>query len=211
VSVMRFTIIDNEGTISFVAPWNTLKALVAGCSAKPAPTTHQELLEKASKYDARLSHYVFNGLSVFDEHHISQATDSNDLNPTLDAQLAAILQQKGMNEGKPQDEELEALPDVFVPETIDFSDLAAYQQKLSGSNLKEHPILRVVDNITRQESLEPVKIGLVIFNLPARRIVQVQNSLGILRRSDRGRYYENGQPTERLYFYRLPDDWSMVP
>jgi hypothetical protein len=208
---MRFTIIDHDGTISFVAPWNTLKALVAGCSTKPAPTSYQELLENASKYDSRISHYVLNGLSVFDEHHITQATDSNDLNPTLDAQLASILAQKGGNEGNPVAEELEALPDVFVPELIEFSDLEAYQQKLSGKNLKEHPVLRVVDAVTRNESLEPVKIGLVIFNLPAHRIVQVQNSLGILKRSDRGRYYENGQPTERLYFYRLPDDWSMVP
>jgi hypothetical protein len=59
--------------------------------------------------------------------------------------------------------------------------------------------------------LQPVKVGLIIFNLRAKRIVQVQNSYGVLHRSDRGRYFENGQPTDRLYFYRLPSDWSLVP
>jgi hypothetical protein len=208
---MRFTIIDSNGTISFVAPWNTLKALVAGCGAKPTPSTLPELLENASKYDSRIGQYVLNGLSAFDEHNLKRDDEHNDLNPTLDAQLAAILQQKGLSEEITANAELEALPDVMLPETIDFNDLETYQRSLSGNKLKEHPVLRVVDEVTRNESLEPVKSGLVIFNLPAKRIVQVQNSLGILKRSDRGRYYENGQPTGRLYFYRLPDDWSMVP
>lgn len=85
------------------------------------------------------------------------------------------------------------------------------QHRAVGKDLAHLPVFRVVDDVTRNQSLEPVKIGLVIFNIPAKRIIQVQNSQALLRDSDRGRYFENGQPTDRLYFYRLPSDWTIVP
>ncbi|HEU5431170.1 MAG TPA: hypothetical protein VFU81_05875 [Thermomicrobiales bacterium] len=70
---------------------------------------------------------------------------------------------------------------------------------------------RVVDEATRRRSLEPARYGLVVFNLPARRIVQVQNSYHDLLRSDRGRLRRDGRPVRAYYRYALPDDWSIVP
>ncbi len=70
---------------------------------------------------------------------------------------------------------------------------------------------RVVDEPTQRRSMEPVRAGLVVFNLSARRIVQVQNSYANLQRSDRGRIRRNGKPTRALYHYELPPDWSIVP
>jgi hypothetical protein len=71
--------------------------------------------------------------------------------------------------------------------------------------------LRVVDETTRRVSLEPRRLGVIIFNLPARRIVQVQNSYSELLRSDRGRVRVHGRPTRQIYRYSLPDDWSILP
>jgi hypothetical protein len=71
--------------------------------------------------------------------------------------------------------------------------------------------LRVLDPVTRKASLQPGRLGLVIFNLCERRIVQVQNSYGSLLRCDRGRIRDRGRPTQRFYRYELPEAWSIVP
>src|SRR5436309_15495714 len=95
MAVMRYTLIDKSGTISFIAPPNTLKALVAACSRKPAPEDLIALLEAASKYDSGLQEYVLNGLAVFDEHYTTR--DANDptgtaeLNPQLERELREVL------------------------------------------------------------------------------------------------------------------------
>lgn len=65
--VMRFTIVDNNGTVSFVAPCNVLKALVAACSKFPADL--ESLLAASTRYDTDLQDNVLNGLAVFDEHN----------------------------------------------------------------------------------------------------------------------------------------------
>lgn len=70
---------------------------------------------------------------------------------------------------------------------------------------------RVVDELTRRKSTHSERLGLVIFNLSVRRIVQVQNSYGALRRQDRGRIRSDAHPTSRFYRYRLPEEWSIVP
>lgn len=75
----------------------------------------------------------------------------------------------------------------------------------------EAPPFRVVDDVTREVSLSPVGAGLVLFNLPAKRIIQVQNAYAAIERQDRGRVRENGQPTNRLYHYKLPDEWQVLP
>jgi hypothetical protein len=46
----------------------------------------------------------------------------------------------------------------------------------------ELPPFRVVDDRTRQASLQPVKAGAIIFNLPKRRIVQIQNTFSDVQR-----------------------------
>ncbi len=54
--------------------------------------------------------------------------------------------------------------------------------------------------------------GLVLFNLKARRIIQVHNNLLRVRRRDRGRIRSGGVPRDdQLYAYELPEDWSLVP
>jgi hypothetical protein len=212
---MRYTIIDNDGTVSFIAPWNTLKALVAACSRKPAPNDLSTLLEAASRYSSGLQEYVLNGLAVFGEHHALATSGESvgELNPRLEQELAELL--GGDPDPAPAEpEELDELPAFGNPDDaaeISYEALLEKQQALRGLDPAKHPVLRVVDEATRRESLEPVKIGLVLFNLPAKRIIQIQNNYAVLKRSDRGRYFENGQPTDRLYFYRLPSEWSLLP
>lgn len=75
----------------------------------------------------------------------------------------------------------------------------------------ELPPFRVYNETTRAASSQPAQAGLIIFNLPARRIVQVQNSYSEIQRSDRGRIRESGKPTRTLYHYRLPSEWALVP
>lgn len=70
---------------------------------------------------------------------------------------------------------------------------------------------RVVDDATRRRSLEPEPTGLVVFNLIAKRIIQVQNSYADLMRKDRGRLRRDGRPVRAYYWYELPADWSIVP
>lgn len=70
---------------------------------------------------------------------------------------------------------------------------------------------RVLDDETRRASLEPGRLGLVIFNIEDRRIVQVQNSYGALMRSDRGRIRKDNRPTSLFYRYELPREWAIVP
>lgn len=195
MSVMRFTVVDSEGTVSFVAPWNTLKALVAACSQKPAPANLISLVEAASKYDARIKNYVLEGLAIFDKaRETSEQEPPTELSSRLEQELRSLL---GGNEATDRE--------------ISYEELDQHQRRAVGKDVAHLPVLRVVDEVTRQQSLEPVLTGLVIFNLLAKRIIQVQNTLGVLQRSDRGRYFENGEPTDRLYFYRLPSDWTMVP
>jgi hypothetical protein len=70
---------------------------------------------------------------------------------------------------------------------------------------------RVLEQTTRRASTQAGRLGLVIFNLAERRIVQIQNSYGALLRQDRGRVRRDGKPLSRFYRYELPDEWSIVP
>jgi len=72
-------------------------------------------------------------------------------------------------------------------------------------------VFRVVDAASRQASLQPVKAGLVLFNLNERRIVQVQNSYAEIARRDRGRLRRDGHPVQTFYYYDLPPAWQIVP
>ncbi len=90
-------------------------------------------------------------------------------------------------------------------------DLAAIRSQLTADDSGAVPPFRVLDELTRRRSLEPECAGLVVFNLSARRIVQVQNSYAELQREDRGRRWCDGQPTDSLYHYRLPAGWSILP
>ncbi|NWJ44876.1 MAG: hypothetical protein HXX08_03270 [Chloroflexi bacterium] len=199
MTLMRYTIIDSETTVSFLAPGNVLKALAAACSAKPAPTSLLALLENANKYDSGLQQYVLSSLEIFDQHLVQPEIK-------MDSRLEADLRDVLDNLNFP-DQPVSISGSAFAG----YADLLNLQQNSNPQRLTAHPVLRVLDDVTRNESLQPISAGLVIFNLRARRIIQVQNSFGLLQRSDRGRYFENGIPSERLFFYRLPIDWSLVP
>jgi hypothetical protein len=162
--VMRFTVIDDAGTVSFVAPCTALKALVAACSR--APSDLEELLSAATRYDTDLKDYVLNSLAMFDEHNSHGSYEQ-------------------------------------IHNTLDYADEQRSQHGV--------PAFRVVDEPTRAVSLEPVKAGLVLFNLKSRRIIQVHNTYADVKRRDRGRIHEGGVPTRRLYHYELPHEWEIVP
>lgn len=87
----------------------------------------------------------------------------------------------------------------------------AIHDMLATSASADLPPFRIVDETTRRASLAPVHSGLIIYNLPARRIVQVQNSYCGLERRDRGRIRASGRPTRHLYRYELPSEWRLVP
>lgn len=144
---MRFNVIDDEGTISFVGPAHLLKMLAAACAR--APRDHRALLGLAERYDPRWVGKAMKSLASFDAGAETEA----------DAALA----------------------------------------------------FRVIDEATRRRSLEPALTGLVVYNLKAKRIIQIQNTYADLRRKDRGRLRRDGRPVRAYYWYELPADWSIVP
>jgi hypothetical protein len=158
--MMRFTVVDLVGTISFPGPPHGLKAIAAACSN--GVTDHRGLLELLTQFDANLASFVLDGLAIFDEH---------------------------VAKGNPE-------------------SIRAWLE--DGSRAGDRP-LRVFDEATRRVSLEPRRLGIVIYNLAARRIVQVQNSYAELQRADRGRVRVDGKPTERFFRYSLPQDWLILP
>lgn len=87
----------------------------------------------------------------------------------------------------------------------------AFLEIASSTPSSDLPPFRVFDERSRQLSLKPVSTGLILFNLKARRIIQVQNSYAEVLRADRGRVRQNGRPTRTLYYYSLPEEWNIVP
>jgi hypothetical protein len=86
-----------------------------------------------------------------------------------------------------------------------------FQTAIAEADDATHPAFRVMDQETRSRSLEPGRLGLVVFNFKERRIIQIQNSYANLERKDRGRIRVNGEPSELLFQYELPKDWTLVP
>lgn len=80
-NVMRYTVIDARGSVSFVAPVESLKPLVAACSHRPA--TVGALLRAVRPYDDKLADDVVSALAVFDEHVTPETPDR--LHAWLDA------------------------------------------------------------------------------------------------------------------------------
>ena len=71
--------------------------------------------------------------------------------------------------------------------------------------------IRLCDSRFREYTLAPLPLGVVLFNLPDRRIVQIENRYGSILRRDQGRLRRNGQPLRQVYRYELSDDWSLLP
>lgn len=67
VDVMRMTVVDSTGTVSFVAHSSAAHALTAACAEDPASL--DGLLTATQKYDRALRGRVLEGLEVFDRHN----------------------------------------------------------------------------------------------------------------------------------------------
>lgn len=90
-------------------------------------------------------------------------------------------------------------------------DTGAIERRFADSPPSDWPPFRVYNQATRNASTQPTGAGLIIFNLDAKRIIQVQNSYAEIQRKDRGRRRMSGRPVQQLYYYELPGDWSIVP
>ncbi len=109
-----------------------------------------------------------------------------------------------------------------LPDRV-LSGLAVFDEHNSAANYRwihaaldfctprDTPVFRVLDPRTEEASLTPVRAGVVVFNLVAKRIVQIQNTYAEIRRKGRVRLVVNNQPTNRMQRYELPPDWSLVP
>ncbi len=160
MNLLRLTIIDAHGGVSFVADAEALPSLVAACARNPA--TFDELLTHADANYGGLRDRVLNGIAIFDERNV----DGNN---------------------------------------------AAIHQALSFCAPHELPPFRVVDAATREESLRPVKAGAVLFNLLQKRIVQIQNTYREITRNGRAPIFDGESHTGRMFTYRLPHEWMIVP
>ena len=160
MNLLRCTIIDRAGGVSFLTHGDAIPALVAACASNPR--TSDELLERSDSLYHGLSDYVSAGLSVFDEHNTRGHYE------TIHRALTTLPRHK-------------------------------------------QPVFRIVDDLTREASLRPVKAGGVIFNLRAKRIVQIVNSYREIERSGRARVFDGERHTEKTFRYKLPQDWALVP
>jgi len=80
--LLRFTIVDGRGTVSFVGDSFYLQPLLAGCAS--GANTLDELLVAADDIDKRIREQVLNGLAVFDEHNTQENHSS------IQAQISLI-------------------------------------------------------------------------------------------------------------------------
>jgi hypothetical protein len=160
MNLLRLTIIDPSGGVSFIAHGEALPALMRACATNPASL--DELLERAEPFYTGLRERVSNGLAMFDERNTPGHYET----------IHRSLEQAG--------------PD-------------------------ESPLFRVVDEITREASLRPVKAGAIVINLRDRRIITLQNGYQEITRAGRGEFFDGERMTGSTFVYRLPKSWALVP
>lgn len=85
------------------------------------------------------------------------------------------------------------------------------QEKLTQPEIGNEPVFRVVDDLTRERSLEPTRTGLIIFNLKDHRIVQMLNHFYAVERSGEVHLHNGERYSRRTVTYQLPASWSIVP
>lgn len=90
-------------------------------------------------------------------------------------------------------------------------NLSAIHQQIEELAPREVPAFRVLDAITREASLRPVRNGCVLYNLLARRIVQLENTYEPLAPSGEVNYHNGTFLSIRLVPYKLSPDWTIVP
>ncbi|HXH83659.1 MAG TPA: hypothetical protein VNN07_12135 [Candidatus Tectomicrobia bacterium] len=160
MNLLRLTIIDPAGGVSFVAHGEALPALMRACASNPASI--DELLERAEPFYHGLRERVTNGLAMFDERNTTGRYD-------------------------------------------------AIHSALAQASPEESPLFRVVDEVTREASLRPVKAGAIVINLVDRRVITLQNGYQHITRSGRGEYFDGERMTGSTFVYRLPTSWALVP
>ena len=160
MNLLRCTVIDRAGGVSFLTHGDALPALVAACSTNPGDI--RQFLDRAEPFYSNLADYVSDGLAVFDEHNVAGHYDE------IHRQLTTLPRHR-------------------------------------------QPVFRVVDNLTREASLRPVKAGAVIFNLKEKRIVQLVNSYREITRAGRAHTVDGSLLTEKEVRYKLPEEWALVP
>jgi hypothetical protein len=160
MDVMRMTVVDGDGTVSFVAHSSAVVALTAACASDPPSL--DALLLASQHYDKSLRQRVLDGLTVFDRHNSA-------------------------------------------------SDLRVIHGLLATLPPRDVPVFRVLDDVTRQASLDPVRAGIVLFNLLRKRIVQIQNTYEPLARAGEVNYHNGRFLSIHLLPYELPAYWSIVP
>lgn len=160
MNLLRCTVVDSRGGVSFIADGDALPALAAACAQNP--DSLDELLDITDRFYHDLRDRVLNGLAIFDEYNTP-------------------------------------------------GHYEAIHQAFAYCAPHEQPAFRVVDDATREMSKRAVKAGVVIFNLRAKRIIQIQNSYREIRRSGRARVFDGRGLTNAIYSYKLPHDWAIVP
>ncbi len=88
---------------------------------------------------------------------------------------------------------------------------ARLQAAIKGAKDEDLGLVMLSPGEDREPSLQASDGGVVIFNLLAKRIVQISNRVGAIEREDRGRMRRNGRPVQVFYTYTLPAEWSIVP
>src|SRR5947209_8492242 len=99
---------------------------------------------------------------------------------------------------------------VFDEHNVD-GNYEAIHQSLARASGRDEPVFRVVDEVTRQRSLEPTKTGLIIFNLKDHRIVEMLNHFYAVERSGEAHLHNGERYSRRTVSYELPESWSIVP
>ena len=160
MNLLRLTLIDDSGGISFIAHGEALPALLRACTTNP--TGIDDLLERSEPYYAGLHERIINGLAMFDERNTPGHYDT--IHDALE----------------------HAAPDVS-------------------------PLFRIVDEVTREASLRPVKAGAFVINLIDRRIITLQNGYQRINRNGRGEIFDGERMTGDTFIYRLPKTWALVP
>lgn len=99
---------------------------------------------------------------------------------------------------------------VFDEHNVE-GNYAMIHSALERPETHDEPVFRVVDDVTRQRSLEPTHTGLIIFNLKDHRIIPVLNHFYAVERSGDVHLHNGARYSRRTVPYTLPESWSIVP
>jgi hypothetical protein len=111
----------------------------------------------------------------------------------------------------PETTELIRLGLAVFDEFVLRDDASTVETWLAQNDPTDGTPFRLIDTRLREPSLTPLPLGVVMVNLPDKRIVQIENRYGPLLRADRGRMRRHGEPIGQIYRYTLPAEWALLP